>query len=253
MSTPRRGSLASYVLHGAALLLAVTACTPRAGRAPAAGAAPAPGAPTPGDAVTLRILHFNDVYEIGPVEGGRSGGLARVATLRAAMRDTVPSLVTTLGGDYLSPSALGTARVGAERLNGRQMVATLNALGLDVAVLGNHEFDVPEAAFRAHLDRARYTVLGALLRHVLDQGRSNAGTGGYLQTSAVLRADGAWEIGGQPLRDDAWYPVALTDFLLTGNETGLDFLTRDNPELKVERELRDVRQALIDEMRARWK
>ena len=99
----------------------------------------------------------------------------------------------------------------------------------------------------------RVQMHGALLRRVLDQGRSNAGTGGYLQTSAVLRADGAWVIGKQPLQDEAWYPVALTDFLLTGNETGLDYLTRDNPELKVEQELRDVRQALIDEMRARWK
>jgi len=99
----------------------------------------------------------------------------------------------------------------------------------------------------------RVRMLGTLLRRVLDQGRSNAGTGGYLQTSAVLRADGAWEVGGQPLRDGEWYPVVLTDFLLTGNETGLDFLTRDNPEVRVERELRDVRQALIDEMRARWR
>ena len=30
--------------------------------------------------VTLTIVHFNDVYEISPVEGGKSGGLARVAT-----------------------------------------------------------------------------------------------------------------------------------------------------------------------------
>ena len=31
--------------------------------------------------VTFTILHFNDVYEITPVEGGRAGGLARVAPL----------------------------------------------------------------------------------------------------------------------------------------------------------------------------
>jgi anti-sigma-K factor RskA len=30
--------------------------------------------------VTVTIAHLNDVYEIVPVEGGRAGGLARVAT-----------------------------------------------------------------------------------------------------------------------------------------------------------------------------
>ena len=53
--------------------------------------------------VTLTIVHFNDVYEISPVEGGKSGGLARVAT---RIKQLAPQLVT-LGGDYLSPSAHG--------------------------------------------------------------------------------------------------------------------------------------------------
>ena len=38
---------------------------------------PAAVAPLP---AVVTIAHFNDVYEIGPVEGGKSGGLARVAT-----------------------------------------------------------------------------------------------------------------------------------------------------------------------------
>ncbi len=46
-------------------------------------------------------------------------------------------------GDFLSPSALGSAVVGDGPLNGRQMVWTLNAMGLDYAALGNHEFDYP--------------------------------------------------------------------------------------------------------------
>src|SRR6187401_1211211 len=82
-------------------------------------------------AATITILHFNDVYEITPVDGGKAGGLARVANLRARLKASHPDLITTLGGDYLSPSAIGTARVNGERLNGRQMVAVLNLLGLD--------------------------------------------------------------------------------------------------------------------------
>jgi 5'-nucleotidase len=462
----------------------------------------------------LVVLHFNDVYEITPVEGGRSGGLARVAALRRALRDSFPSLLTTLGGDFLSPSALGTARVGGERLNGRQMVSVLNAVGLDIAVLGNHEFDVSRDAFLARVNEAGFVLLaanvtdsggrpfpkvrphvivdvphagrsvrvavfgvvlpsnrppwtrfsdpletarreaellrdsadvvvalthlsveddarllaeapaidvvlgghehenytlrrgprfapllkgdanvrsvqlvrirppsagrraevssrlvpivegmaedsavarevarwvdsayagferegfrprelvarspialdgrestvrttrseltdligaamrrevadaelslfnggsiriddvlapgpitqydvirmlpfggkvvavrmqGSLLRRVLTEGERNAGRGGYLQRTGVERAaDGGWMVGGAPLDDSRWYRVAINDFLLTGNETGLEFLKRDAPGVEIIGERRDIRQALIDEMRARW-
>ena len=79
----------------------------------------------------------------------RSG--ARVATVIDELKHSSTALLTTLAGDYLAPSALGTARVNGEPLAGKQMVAVLNAIGLDWATLGNHEFDVSEAAFaRAH-------------------------------------------------------------------------------------------------------
>lgn len=110
------------------------------------------------------ILHFNDVYEITPVEGGRIGGLARVASLRRRLIDSVGPLLTTLGGDFVSPSALGTARVDGERLAGRQMVAVLNALGLDWTTLGNHEFDIPEGAFRSRLAESRFGYVASNVR-----------------------------------------------------------------------------------------
>ena len=131
------------------------ACAPTR---PNSSATPAPVATGAG---AIHILHFNDVYEITPVEAGKSGGLARVATLRRALRDSFPTLITTLGGDFVSPSALGTARVGGERLNGRQMVDVLNAVGLDVAVLGNHEFDISRDAFLARMNEARFVVIAA--------------------------------------------------------------------------------------------
>ncbi len=65
----------------------------------------------------------------------------------------------TLGGDYLSPSAIGTAIVDGQPLAGRQMVDVLNHVGVDWAVLGNHEFDVSEAAFRARLAESRFRVV----------------------------------------------------------------------------------------------
>src|SRR3954469_1612403 len=108
---------------------------------------------------TFTILHFNDVYEITPIEGGHAGGLARVARFRAELKAKDPTLLTTLGGDYVSPSALGTARVNGEALRGRQMVAVLNAVGVDWATLGNHEFDIPEAALRARLGESKFKVV----------------------------------------------------------------------------------------------
>src|SRR5436190_4573844 len=122
-----------------------------AAHAQSGGAAPA----------TFTILHFNDVYEITPVEGGKAGGLARVARFRAELKAKDPTLLTTLGGDYVSPSALGTARVDGEPLRGRQMVAVLNLVGVDWATFGNHEFDIPEAALRARLAESKFTLVSS--------------------------------------------------------------------------------------------
>ena len=112
----------------------------------ACAANPDPNPPAPADdPVTITILHINDVYEISPVEGGKTGGLARVATLLQRLRTHDSTTRMFLGGDFLAPSAIGTARVNGERLAGRQMVAVLNAAGLDLATFGNHEFDLGPA------------------------------------------------------------------------------------------------------------
>ncbi len=118
---------------------------------------PSAGTDVPPAAVT--IVHLNDIYEILPVEGGRSGGPARVATVIDRLKAASPAVLTTLGGDYLSPSALGTARIDGQPLAGRQMLDVLNVMGLDWATFGNHEFDVSEAAFRDHLTQSRFRIV----------------------------------------------------------------------------------------------
>lgn len=117
--------------------------------------AQAPGPP----AATVTFVHLNDIYEIQPVQGGKAGGPARVATVIARLKAATPTMITTLGGDYLSPSALGTALIDGRPLAGRQMVDLLNRMGLDLATFGNHEFDVSEEAFRAHLTEARFRIV----------------------------------------------------------------------------------------------
>jgi 5'-nucleotidase/UDP-sugar diphosphatase len=92
-------------------------------------------------------------------------------------------------------------------------------------------------------------ITGSLLQRVLDQGRANAGRGGFLQTANVSRPEGdRWVIGGSPLDPARTYKVAINDFLLTGREAGLDFLTRDNPEVTNLAEHGDIRKALIAEL-----
>ena len=118
---------------------------------------------------TVTILHINDVYEIDAIEGGRTAvSAARRQCCSGSSAREAPVLMT-LGGDYLSPSAIGTAIIDGEPLAGRQMVDVLNHVGLDWAVLGNHEFDVSEAAFRARLAESRFRVVSSNVSDVNGQ------------------------------------------------------------------------------------
>lgn len=132
-------------------MLAVAVPVERASAQPPPAAMPA----------TVTIVHLNDIYEILPVEGGKSGGPARVATVVDRLKARGGPVITTLGGDYLSPSALGTARIDGQPMAGRQMVDVLNVMGLDWATFGNHEFDVSEAMFRQHLTQATFRIVSA--------------------------------------------------------------------------------------------
>jgi 5'-nucleotidase len=94
---------------------------------------------------------------------------------------------------------------------------------------------------------------GELLLRVLDQGQANAGGGGYLLLAGFERdREGNWETSGRRLLPSERYRLAISDFLLTGQEQGLEFLTRDDPALTVLGSRRDVRLALIDELRRRY-
>lgn len=156
----------------------------------AAGCASAPGSPAGGSGraagtvVEIDLLQLNDVYEIGPVEGGKRGGLARVATLRKRLLAENPNTFTLLAGDFVSPSALGTAKVDGQALAGRQMVAVLDALGLDLATFGNHEFDLEEGQLLDRLAEARFRWTSANVT------RASGGAFPGVTPHAVLTARG---------------------------------------------------------------
>jgi 5'-nucleotidase len=113
----------------------------------------------PDTPIQVVFLHVNDVYQFMPVDGGTRGGLARVLTLKQQAQRQYPHVLLTLGGDTLSPSAETRLYQGA------QMIDAWNALGLELAVFGNHEFDLPVSTLRERLAESRFTWLGA---NVLD-------------------------------------------------------------------------------------
>ncbi|RED52034.1 bifunctional metallophosphatase/5'-nucleotidase [Aestuariispira insulae] len=87
----------------------------------------------------ITFLHFNDLDRIAPKDA--KGGFAPLMTLLAQERARAEHSVTTFGGDLISPSLMSGLTKGS------QMVELMNAVGTDVAVVGNHEFDFgPEVA-----------------------------------------------------------------------------------------------------------
>ena len=104
----------------------------------------------------VTLLQINDVYEIAPLEKGKVGGLARVATLDKTLLAANPNTRMVLAGDFLSPSVIGTVKIKGERVRGEHMVDMLNKIGLDLAVFGNHEFDIGGPALQARINESQF-------------------------------------------------------------------------------------------------
>jgi 2',3'-cyclic-nucleotide 2'-phosphodiesterase (5'-nucleotidase family) len=110
--------------------------------------------------IEVRFLQMNDVYEITPGSGDNTGGMARVASIRKSLMAQGPT-VTVLAGDFISPSVTGTLKYEGKRIRGKQMVETMNALGVDWVVLGNHEFDYDDLSdLQARIDESSFGWLG---------------------------------------------------------------------------------------------
>ena len=101
---------------------------------------------------TVTFLHLNDVYEIGPKQG--RGGFAPLMTLLKRERAAAPDAITTLGGDLIGSSMMSGITKGT------QMIELMNAIGLDIAVLGNHEFDFGSSVLKQRLAESKFPWLG---------------------------------------------------------------------------------------------
>lgn len=106
---------------------------------------------------TVTFLHVNDVYELSPKQG--KGGFAPLMTLLKQERAKASNgtTITTLGGDLIASSMMSGITKGT------QMIELTNAIGMDVAVVGNHEFDFGSEIFKQRVAESRYPWLGTNL------------------------------------------------------------------------------------------
>ena len=129
----------------------------------------------------VTFLQINDVYSTAPIDG--QGGLARVATLKQNLAKAGRTPFLVLAGDFLSPS------VASSVFKGEHMIAALNAAGLDLATLGNHEFDFGDDVLIQRMHEATFQWV---ISNVVDTntGQPIGGAAPY-----VVRTFGALKVG----------------------------------------------------------
>jgi len=110
-----------------------------------------------GQTTRLTFLHTNDTYEITATRGW--GGFAQLMTVLKEQRAASANSLTTFGGDLLSPSIMSGLQRGA------QMIELMNAVGTDIAVLGNHEFDFGPDVLRQRMGESRFPWLATNVTH----------------------------------------------------------------------------------------
>lgn len=144
--------------------------------------------------IEFSIFHINDVYEIAPLEGGKTGGLARVATLRQQVKEEGNPSLALLSGDFLSPSLIGTLKQNGEKIAGAQMVECMNVAGIDLVTFGNHEFDISLPSLQKRINESSFEWISS---NVLQNGEDGLMHRFYQERSGqkrYLKDSYIWEI-----------------------------------------------------------
>src|SRR6476659_3206166 len=106
--------------------------------------------------IEIAFIQVNDVYEIAPLNGGKEGGMARVATLKKQYQKENPNTFLIMAGDFVSPSVYNSLQYEGTRIRGRQMIEAMNAAGTDLAIFGNHEFDISENELQNRINESHF-------------------------------------------------------------------------------------------------
>ena len=155
----------------------------------------------------LTIIHVNDWDDMTAAP--------RIAAVVARERARAASLgsatLVTFGGDMISPSMLSAIDKGAH------MIVLADAIGFDVGVTGNHEFDFGTDVLEERLAESSMVWLAG---NVARQGRLLAGT---QPVAMVERGSLAIGVLGLVTESTAWISdpgddVSFTSFLATGTE-----------------------------------
>lgn len=130
--------------------------------------------------IDVTFLQINDVYEITPLQGGKVGGMARVATLKKELLAQNPNTFMAIAGDFVSPSVYNSLVYEGKRIRGAQMIAALNAAGTDFAVLGNHEFDINEKELQDRINESKFQWVSSNTFH-----NTSSGIKPFVKTTAA--------------------------------------------------------------------
>jgi 2',3'-cyclic-nucleotide 2'-phosphodiesterase (5'-nucleotidase family) len=114
------------------------------------------------DGQRLTLLHFNDFHGqlqpyVDPEMAASVGGIARLSTTIERVRGEDPKrpVLLLFGGDLLQGTVTSTLFLGVPD------VVLLDRLGVDAAVMGNHELDYGQDAFRHLVSLAGFPFLAA--------------------------------------------------------------------------------------------
>ena len=118
---------------------------------------------------TLTIFHTNDIHGHldawkgweGELKDKTVGGLDRIAArVREQRASLAPDSSLLLdAGDTLGDSMI------ADETEGRAIIETMNGMGYDAMVVGNHEPDFTAEKLRERIAEARFPVLAANIKH----------------------------------------------------------------------------------------
>lgn len=115
------------------------------------------------NATTITIIHWNDFHSANlsykpnynNPEGFEVGGYANLAGYVDSLRSVYPGAVTMNAGDDFQGSPVSSLT------KGESQILILNALGLDVFTLGNHEFDYGLKKLKENIKLADFPIVSS--------------------------------------------------------------------------------------------
>ncbi len=107
------------------------------------------------DVVPLTVLSTNDIHSYLSPDDENRGGLSRIAAYNKKVRSSEKNVLILNAGDMASGTAVSSL------FKGDPVFHVLNCMGIDAAVLGNHDFDYGWQRIQNYRDIAKFPLLCA--------------------------------------------------------------------------------------------